>query len=213
MRIVLLGPPGAGKGTQAEALTEKLGVLHISTGDMFRQAVKDQTALGIEAKRYMDDGALVPDEVTIGIVRDRLAMEDCAKGFILDGFPRTEYQAEALDVVLSELKESLDSVICIQIDPETLTDRLSGRRTCKDCGALFHVTYGPPKVDGVCDKCGGVLYQRDDDKVETVRLRIEVYGEQTMPLIRFYHSKGLLTVIEGNQDKERVTDAIVAALG
>lgn len=213
MRIILLGPPGAGKGTQADILTGKLGVLHISTGDMFRQAVKEQTAMGMEAKRYMDAGALVPDDVTIGIVRERLAMEDCAKGFILDGFPRTVYQAEALDSILNDLQTSLDCVVCISIDTNTLIGRLSGRRTCRDCGALYHVSFSPPKAEGVCDKCGGSLYQRDDDKEETVRRRIEVYEEQTMPLISFYRDKNLLAEIEGNQGKEKVTDAILAVLG
>ncbi|MDR0468481.1 MAG: adenylate kinase [Peptococcaceae bacterium] len=213
MRIILVGPPGAGKGTQADILTGKLGVLHISTGDMFRQAVKEQTAMGMEAKRYMDAGALVPDDVTIGIVRERLAMEDCAKGFILDGFPRTVYQAEALDSILNDLQTSLDCVVCISIDTNTLIGRLSGRRTCRDCGALYHVSFSPPKAEGICDKCGGSLYQRDDDKEETVRRRIEVYEEQTMPLISFYRDKNLLAEIEGNQGKEKVTDAILAVLG
>ena len=213
MKIVMLGPPGAGKGTQADVLSEELGILHISTGDMFRRAVKDETAMGLEAKRYMDSGALVPDEVTIGIVRERIAMDDCAKGFILDGFPRTVYQAEALDDILMGWKASLDAVICISVDTETLIGRLSGRRTCKNCGALYHVSYNPPKAEGACDKCGGELFQRDDDREETVRRRLEVYGEQTLPLVDHYQEKGLLVDIRGNQDKDKVTEDILAALG
>ncbi|MCL1805196.1 MAG: adenylate kinase [Clostridiales bacterium] len=213
MKIVMLGPPGAGKGTQADALSEKMEILHISTGDMFRRAVKDQTAMGLEAKKYMDSGALVPDEVTIGIVRERLAMRDCAKGFILDGFPRTAYQAEALDGILGELEGAMDAVIYISVDTETLIGRLSGRRICKNCSALYHVSYNPPKKEGVCDKCGGELYQRDDDQEETVRRRLEVYNSQTLPLVGYYRDKGLLTEIHGNQRREKVTEDILAALG
>lgn len=213
MKIVMLGPPGAGKGTQADILSEELEILHISTGDMFRRAVKDETAMGLEAKRYMDSGALVPDEVTIGIVRERIAMDDCAKGFILDGFPRTVYQAESLDGILGEWKASLDSVICINVDTETLIGRLSGRRTCKNCGALYHVSYNPPKAEGACDKCGGELFQRDDDREETVRRRLEVYNQQTLPLVDYYQVRGLLTEIRGNQDKDKVTGDILTALG
>ena len=214
MRIVLLGPPGAGKGTQAEALSERLGIPHISTGDMFRQAVKEQTAMGLEAKRYMDAGALVPDEVTIGIVKERLSKTDCRdKGFILDGFPRTAYQAEALNIITGDLDEPLNSVICINVSTEVLIGRISGRRTCKNCSTMFHETYSPPKKAGACDKCGGELYQRDDDKEETVRRRLKVYDEQTLPLISFYHDKGMLTNIDGDQGKEQVTKTILAALG
>ena len=213
MRIVFLGPPGAGKGTQASTLSSIQRIPHISTGDMFRQAVNNQTATGLEAKRYMDSGALVPDEVTIHIVKDRLSMEDCAQGFILDGFPRTAEQAQALDSMLEDLGEQLDAVVCINIDSEALIKRLSGRRTCKGCGALFHVGYSPPREEGVCDQCGGALFQRDDDKEDTVRRRLEVYGEHTLPLIRFYRDKGLLADIDGNQDKELVTRSILSALG
>ncbi len=210
--IILLGPPGAGKGTQAVVLAAKLDIPHISTGDMFRKAVKDQTPMGLEAKRYMDSGALVPDEVTIGIVRDRLALEDCAKGFLLDGFPRTVYQAEALEGILEELGKALDSVLCIDVDANALIDRITGRRTCKDCGALYHISYSPSKKPDVCDACGGPLYQRDDDKEETVRRRLEVYSQQTSPLISFYRDKGLLVDIDGDQGKDQVTAAILEAL-
>jgi adenylate kinase len=212
VNIILLGPPGAGKGTQAVVLAERLGVPHISTGDMFRKAVKGQTPMGLEAKRYMDSGALVPDEVTIGIVRDRLSLEDCARGFLLDGFPRTVYQAEALEGILRDLGKSLDAVLCINAAAKALIDRISGRRTCKDCGALYHVSYSPSGKTGICDICGGPLYQRDDDKEETVRRRLEVYDRQTRPLVDFYRSKGLLADIDGDQDKAQVTKAILAIL-
>ena len=212
MRILLFGPPGAGKGTQAEILVEKYGIPQISTGDMFRQAQKDQTALGLEAKRYMDSGALVPDEVTIAIVRERLAQADCAKGFILDGFPRTEDQAKALDGILTDMGTPIDAVIFIQVDIETLVTRLGGRRVCKDCGALYHVSANPPAKEGVCDKCGGTLYQRDDDKEETIRHRMEVYEQYTSALAAFYREKGVLSDIDGDQDMELVTKAVLAAL-
>ena len=214
MRIILLGPPGAGKGTQADALSERLGIPHIATGNIFRQAVKEQTPIGLEAKRYMDAGALVPDEVTIGIVRERLAKADCQdKGFILDGFPRTACQAEELDRIINDLGEPLDSVFFINLNTEVLIGRISGRRTCRNCNAMFHATYSPPKDARVCDKCGGELYQRDDDREETVRRRLEVYNEQTLPLISFYRDKGMLTNVNGDQGKEQVTMAILAALG
>jgi adenylate kinase len=212
MRIIMLGPPGAGKGTQADILAEKLDIPHISTGDMFRMAVKDQTAMGIEAKRYMDGGALVPDDVTIGIVRERLDMEDCAKGFVLDGFPRTVYQSEALDGILADMKGPLDNAICIYMDAEKLVGRLGGRRTCKNCGALYHVSYSPSKTEGVCDKCGGELYLRDDDREETVRHRLDVYDRQTLPLVGYYRGKGLLDEISGDQDKDKVTADILSVL-
>ena len=215
MRIVMFGAPGAGKGTQADVLSEKFGVPHISTGDMFREAVKkkDQTPVDLEAKSYMDRGALVPDKITVGIVRERLAMADCDNGFILDGYPRTIYQAEALNDILGERKETLDSIIYIVIETGILIARLSGRRTCRKCGALFHLTYSPPETDGVCDRCGGELYQRDDDKEETIRHRLEVYSQQTLPLVDYYRDKGGLACIDGDQDKNKVTEAILAALG
>lgn len=212
MRIVMLGPPGAGKGTQADILFEKFGIPHISTGDMFREAVKNQTPAGMEAKKYMDRGALVPDEVTIGIVRERLGMKDCADGFILDGFPRNIQQAEALDDMLGELEEKLDSVLHIDLDSEVLINRLSGRWTCRNCGALYHESYKLPKKAGVCDKCGGELYQREDDRKETVRHRLEVYSQQTLPLVDYYRDKGALAEINGNENKDKVTEAILAVL-
>ena len=212
MKIVLLGTPGAGKGTQADTISEIKGIPHISTGDMFRQAVNDQTPIGLEAKSFMDHGALVPDEITNGIVRERLARPDCVGGFILDGFPRTVDQAVALDGILMEKKEKLRLAMHIEVSPDTLVGRLSGRRTCKNCGALYHIDYSPPKQGEVCDRCGGSLYLRDDDRPETIRRRLEVYYEQTLPLIRFYRDKGLLTTIDGNQDKKQVTSDILAIL-
>ena len=212
MRIVLFGPPGAGKGTQAEVLTVRLSIPHISTGDMFRQAQKDQTVLGLEAKRYMDKGGLVPDAVTIGIVKERLAHEDYGKGFILDGFPRTVEQAVALDQILADHGTLLDAAISIGADTESMVRRLSGRRVCGDCGTVFHMKYSPPAKEGVCDKCGGALLQRDDDKEETVRQRMSVYRESTEPLMQYYSDKGVLAEVDGTQDKDVVTEAILAAL-
>ena len=212
MRAILLGAPGAGKGTQADELSERMGGPHISTGDLFRQAVKDQTAMGLNVRRYMENGTLVPDEVTISVVRDRLALEDCAAGFFLDGFPRTEEQARALDKFLEERGEKLDAVIYVDVDTEALISRISGRRTCKKCGALYHISYSPSEREGVCDKCGGDLYQRDDDQEETVRRRLEVYNGQTLPLAAYYRKQGILLDIDGNNDKNQVTQAILARL-
>ena len=213
MKALLMGPPGAGKGTQAVILAEKLGIPHISTGDMFRKAVKEETALGLEAKRYMDSGQLVPDEVTIGIVRERLGAGDCAKGFLLDGFPRTVFQAEALDGIMKELGTKLDVALNIDVDAEALVGRITGRRMCRSCGTPYHVTFSPSKVQGVCDACGGELYQRDDDKEETVRKRLEVYSSQTLPLIEYYRKQGIIVDIDGNQPMEKVTEAILKAIG
>ncbi|MCL2165680.1 MAG: adenylate kinase [Clostridiales bacterium] len=212
MRIILFGPPGAGKGTQALILAEKYGVPHISTGDMFRQAVKDHTTMGLEAREYMDKGALVPDTVTINIVHDRLILEDCVKGFVLDGFPRTTEQARALDRILAELNEPLDAVIQIDVDSEVLIQRLSSRWTCKNCGALYNVHFNRPKQNGVCDKCGGPLFQRDDDKEETIRNRVKVYEQRTTPVIEFYLSHQLLVPVNGDQEIEKVTETIAEAL-
>lgn len=212
MKTLLMGPPGAGKGTQAVILAEKLGIPHISTGDMFRKAVKEQTPLGVEAKRYMDSGQLVPDEVTIGIVRERLAEADCANGFLLDGFPRTVFQAEALDDILTKLGTQLDVALNIDVDSEALIGRITGRRMCRNCGKPYHVTFSPSKVEGRCDVCGGELYQRDDDKEETVRKRLEVYNTQTLPLLDYYQAKGLVINVNGNQPMEKVTEDILAAL-
>ncbi len=212
MKTLLMGPPGAGKGTQAVILAEKLGIPHISTGDMFRKAVKEQTPLGVEAKRYMDSGQLVPDEVTIGIVRERLAEADCVNGFLLDGFPRTVFQAEALDDILTKLGTQLDVALNIDVDSEALIGRITGRRMCRNCGKPYHVTFSPSKVEGRCDVCGGELYQRDDDKEETVRKRLEVYNTQTLPLLDYYQAKGLVINVNGNQPMEKVTEDILAAL-
>ena len=211
MYILLMGPPGAGKGTQSPNLVEKYGIPAISTGDMFRAAVRDHTPLGTKAKEYMDAGQLVPDDVTIGIVKDRLAQEDTKKGFILDGFPRTLDQAIALDVVLQELGINSVHVIDITMEPELLVSRITGRRICKNCGATYHVVNLPPKVEGVCDKCGGELYQRADDQEATVRKRLEVYSTQTKPLIDYYKNRGLYKQIDGNQDVKKVFQDITTA--
>jgi adenylate kinase len=208
-----MGLPGAGKGTQAEKIVEKYQIPHISTGDMFRQAIKEGTELGLKAKSFMDQGELVPDEVTIGIVRERLSKDDCKKGFLLDGFPRTVAQAEALESILSELNKKIDYVINIQVDTNILMDRLTGRRICKSCGATYHLVFNPPKVEGVCDKCGGELYQRHDDTAETVQNRLEVNMKQTQPLIDFYSAKGYLRNINGVQDINKVFEDIDKLLG
>ncbi len=213
MNIIMLGPPGAGKGTQAKMLVERLGIPQISTGDMLRAAVKEGTELGKKAKEYMDAGKLVPDEVVIGIVKERLAQPDCEKGFILDGFPRTIPQAEALDRVLEELGKGIDYVINIAVPNEELITRLTGRRTCRQCGAMYHVVFNPPKVEGKCDKCGGELYQRDDDKEETIRQRLEVYQAQTAPLIEYYEKKGVLYNIDGTGSIEEIFQSILKVLG
>ncbi|NLI94026.1 MAG: adenylate kinase [Peptococcaceae bacterium] len=200
MRAILMGPPGAGKGTQAEMLIEHFKIPHISTGDMFRAAIKERTPLGLKAKEYMDSGALVPDEVTIGIVADRLAQADCSNGFLLDGFPRTAAQADALAKILSDLNMCLDGVINIEVDDSILLERLTGRRVCKQCAATFHTVFNPPKIEGVCDKCGGELYQRSDDTLETAQNRLKVYNDQTEPLIAYYTEQGLLKRIQGEQE-------------
>lgn len=212
MNILLMGAPGAGKGTQAFVLSEKLGIPHISTGDMFRKAVSEGTALGLEAKRYMDSGNLVPDEVTNGIVRERLAESDCEKGFMLDGFPRTVGQAEALDEILVSINKKLDVALEINVPFEILTDRITGRRLCKDCGATYHINFQPPSVEGVCDRDGGELYQRKDDNVETVSNRLKVYEESTAPLLAFYKEQGILVQVDGNRPTNEVTSAILAKL-
>lgn len=205
MRLILLGPPGAGKGTQAEKLSEAYAIPHISTGDMFREAVAEGTALGLQAKGFMEAGQLVPDEVTIGIVRERLHRPDCRKGFLLDGFPRTVPQAEALDEILSELSDGLDAVVSIEASEEKIVRRLSQRRVCGDCGTIYHMESKPPAPDGRCKACGGVIYQRADDSEETVRKRLEVYRLQTEPLIRYYERKGLLRRVSGDNDIETVS--------
>ncbi|MFF5996291.1 adenylate kinase [Lysinibacillus sp. KU-BSD001] len=204
MNIVLMGLPGAGKGTQAEKIVEKYAIPHISTGDMFRAAIKEGTELGLQAKSFMDQGQLVPDEVTIGIVRERLSQADCEKGFLLDGFPRTVPQAEALDHILEELGRPVEHTINIQVEKDELVARLSGRRICKSCGASYHLVFNPPKEEGKCDKDGGELYTRADDNPETVTNRLEVNMNQAQPLLDFYQAKGVLTNIDGQQDIEKV---------
>ncbi|MFP8644927.1 MULTISPECIES: adenylate kinase [Priestia] len=200
MNLVLMGLPGAGKGTQAEKIVEHYDIPHISTGDMFRAAIKEGTQLGLKAKSFMDQGNLVPDEVTIGIVRERLNKQDCENGFLLDGFPRTVAQAEALETITKELNKQIDYVINIDVDQSILMERLTGRRICKDCGATYHLVFNPPAKEGVCDKCGGELYQRADDNAETVSTRLSVNVKQSQPLLDFYQDKGYLRNINGNQD-------------
>ena len=213
MKIVFMGPPGAGKGTQAEKIIETYQIPHISTGDMFRKAIKDQTELGMEAKRYMDQGALVPDHVTIGIVKDRLSESDCKSGFLLDGFPRTVDQAKALDEILTSLDSKIDYVINIDVDLDILKERLTGRRICRSCGATYHMIFNPPAVAGTCDKCGGELYQRKDDNEETVGNRLDVYVSQTKPLLDYYSLAGNLVNINGQQSIDLVFEEIQNVLG
>ena len=212
MKIILMGGPGAGKGTQAVGLVEKYNIPHISTGDMFRAAIKDGTALGLKAKSFMDAGGLVPDEVTIGIVAERLAQPDCGKGFVLDGFPRTLAQGNALGDILDRLGMKLDGVINIEVDEKILIPRLTGRRVCRKCGASYHMVFNPPQQEGVCGQCGGELYQRSDDTVETAQNRLNVYNQQTEPLIAFYTEKGLLKRINGDQAIDIVLQDIMKAL-
>lgn len=204
MNLILMGLPGAGKGTQAEKINEQYNIPHISTGDMFRSAIKEGTELGKKAKEYMDQGALVPDEVTIGIVKERLMKDDCKKGFLLDGFPRTLSQAESLEQLLSELDTKIDHVLHIDVPEEKLVERLSGRWICPTCGTAYHVTFNPPEKEGVCDKDGSALTQRDDDKPETVKNRLAVNLEQMQPLLDFYEKKGYLSRIDGDQNIDKV---------
>lgn len=212
MRLILLGPPGAGKGTQAKMLMEKYQIPQISTGDILRQAVKEKTPLGAEARVYMDRGALVPDQVIIGIIRERLQKPDCKRGYILDGFPRTVIQAEALRETLAGMGFYLDHVLSVEVMEEELIRRLSGRRTCKSCGEVYHIIYGPPKRNGVCDKCGGELYQRDDDKEETIKRRLRVYQAETTPLIDYYKERGLLREIAGRGEIREIFERICRVL-
>ncbi|WP_096186231.1 adenylate kinase [Evansella halocellulosilytica] len=204
MNLILMGLPGAGKGTQAEKIVEKYDIPHISTGDMFRAAIKGGTELGLRAKAFMDEGNLVPDEVTVGIVRERLSKDDCKDGFLLDGFPRTVAQAEALESMLEDLGRKLDHVLYIKVPKEDLFKRLTGRWICPTCGATYHELYNPPKVAGKCDKDGSELIQRDDDKPDTVEKRLEVNFEQTQPLVDFYEGKGYLRNIDGKQEIHEV---------
>lgn len=212
-RLVLLGPPGAGKGTQAVKIAEKYNIPHISTGDIFRKNVKEGTPLGKKAKEFMDSGALVPDELVVALVEDRLKAPDCQDGFLLDGFPRTIYQAEALDECLAKMGTKLDHVINLCVDEAELLDRMIGRRVCRQCGTPYHVTNMPPKVEGVCDSCGGEVYQRADDTEETVKNRFKVYQDQTSPLISYYEESGNILHIEGVGGPAAVFEAIVNAVG
>ena len=213
MRLILLGPPGAGKGTQAAGIVEKYKIPHISTGDIFRQNIKEGTELGKKAKEYMDQGLLVPDELTVGLVTDRISQPDCGNGFMLDGFPRNVSQAVQLDAFLKNNGIALDKVINIEVDKEKLVARAVGRRICKSCGATYHIVYAPTAKEGICDKCGGELILRDDDKPETVLKRLGVYHEQTQPLIEYYTGKGVLRTVDGTLPMEEVFDAIVKILG
>ena len=212
MHILLMGPPGAGKGTQAANLVKEFAIPHISTGDMFRAAVKEGTELGKQAKACMDSGKLVPDAVTIGIVKERLAKPDCEKGFILDGFPRTVEQADTLSKILPEIGLKLTRVLNINVPAADLIERAVGRRICKKCGATYHIKFNPTKVEGVCDECGGELYQRADDSEATMKNRLSVYEAQTKPLIDYYQKAGLYTEIDGRQAIDKVTSDLVNVL-
>jgi adenylate kinase len=204
MNLILLGPPGAGKGTQAQMISERYHIPQISTGDILRKAVKENTSLGVKAREFMEKGQLVPDEIVIGIVEERIRESDCSRGFILDGFPRTRKQAEALQTILGKIGKSIHHVINIEVEAEELVRRLSGRRTCKNCGAMFHLVFNPPKREGICDRCGGDLYQREDDKEETIRVRLKEYERQTAPLIEYYQAKRALRSIQGVGNKEQI---------
>lgn len=212
MKIIMLGAPGAGKGTQAKMIADKYEIPHISTGDIFRANIKNGTELGIEAKKYMDQGLLVPDELTVKILLDRVANEDCKNGYVLDGFPRTIPQAEVLDQALTELNEKIDFAIDVDVPDENIVKRMSGRRACLSCGATYHIEHIPPKQEGICDRCGKELILRDDDQPETVSNRLKVYHEQTQPLIEFYQAKGVLRSVSGTKPMEEVFDSIVEIL-
>lgn len=213
MNIMLFGAPGAGKGTQAKPIMDKYGIPQISTGDILRAAIAAGTAMGLEAKKYMDEGKLVPDSTIIGIIKDRIMEDDCKKGFIFDGFPRTIPQAEALEIIMKEIGIKLDKVISLNVPDSIIVDRVAGRRVCPKCGASFHMTGNKPKVEGVCDYCGDALIQRKDDNAETVKNRLAAYHEQTAPLFDFYKSKGILVEIDGTKDLSVVTNEILEILG
>ena len=213
MKIVLLGPPGAGKGTQAKSISNRYSIPHISTGDIFRKNISEGTPLGIEAKSYMDKGQLVPDEVTINMVKGRLTWEDCKNGYLLDGFPRTVAQAEALEGFLAERNEKLDTALSIEVPSSFILERMTGRRVCPSCGASYHVKFNPPTKDGVCDVCGSDIVQRKDDTEETVSERLEVYERQTQPLIDFYNNKNLLSTVDGTKAINEVFESICSILG
>lgn len=213
MKIIMLGAPGAGKGTQAKMIAEKYGVPHISTGDIFRANIKNGTELGMEAKKYMDQGLLVPDELTVKILLDRVSNEDCKNGYVLDGFPRTIPQAEVLENALNDINDKIDYAIDVDVPDENIVNRMGGRRACSGCGATYHVEFIPPKAEGICDTCGKELILRDDDKPETVKNRLEVYHKQTQPLIDFYQKKEILRTVDGTAGMEDVFAAITAILG
>ena len=212
MKIIMLGAPGAGKGTQAKMIADKYSVPHISTGDIFRANIKNGTEHGMEAKKYMDQGQLVPDELTVKILLDRVANDDCKNGYVLDGFPRTIPQAEVLDEALAKLGDSIDYAIDVDVPDENIVNRMSGRRACVACGATYHIVHIPPKTEGICDRCGKELILRDDDKPETVLNRLKIYHDQTQPLIDFYTAKGILKTVDGTQDMKDVFAAITAIL-
>ena len=212
MKIIMLGAPGAGKGTQAKMIADKFGIPHISTGDIFRANIKNNTPLGQEAKKYMDEGKLVPDELTVKILLDRVAQEDCKNGYVLDGFPRTIPQAEVLDQELTKLGDHVDHAINVDVPDENIVKRMSGRRACLNCGATYHIEHIPPKQEGICDKCGSQLVLRDDDKEETVLNRLKVYHDQTQPLIDYYTKKNILKTVDGTVDMKGVFAAITAIL-
>ena len=213
MKIIMLGAPGAGKGTQAKQIADKYSIPHISTGDIFRANIKNGTELGKKAKQYMDQGALVPDELTCDLVMDRIQQDDCKNGFVLDGFPRTIPQAEALDAALGKINEKMDYAIDVDVPDENIVNRMSGRRACLNCGATYHLISIPPKVEGICDRCGSEIVLREDDKPETVQKRLKVYHEQTQPLIDYFKNQGILKSVYGTQPMDEVFKAIVTILG
>ena len=213
MKIIMLGAPGAGKGTQAKKIAEKYQIPHISTGDIFRSNIKEGTELGMKAKAYMDQGGLVPDELTIGMLMDRIQKDDCKNGYVLDGFPRTIPQAESLTNALNERNQKINYAVNVDVPDENIVNRMSGRRACLSCGATYHIVYKPSKVEGICDVCGDKLVLRDDDKPETVKKRLSVYHDQTQPLIDYYKEAGVLANVDGTQDMEKVFSDIVAVLG
>ena len=213
MKIIMLGAPGAGKGTQAKMIADKYGVPHVSTGDIFRANIKNGTELGMEAKKYMDQGLLVPDELTVRILLDRVAQDDCKNGYVLDGFPRTIPQAEALTEALEKMGQKVDFAIDVNVPDENIVKRMGGRRACVTCGATYHMVYAPTKKEGICDTCGGELILRDDDKPETVQKRLNVYHDQTQPLIDYYTSQGILRTVDGTVDIDDVFRAITEFLG
>ncbi|MBR4707762.1 MAG: adenylate kinase [Pseudobutyrivibrio sp.] len=213
MKIIMLGAPGAGKGTQAKQIAAKYSIPHISTGDIFRANIKNGTELGKKAKEYMDQGLLVPDELTCDLVMDRIAQDDAKNGFVLDGFPRTIPQAEALDAALTKIGQAMDYAVDVDVPDENIINRMSGRRACLNCGATYHIVSIPPKKEGICDTCGNELVLREDDKPETVKKRLDVYHDQTQPLIEYYQGKGILKSVDGTQPMEKVFEDIVSILG